>query len=137
MNILQPSLRRLAEWPSSKTHLSDLCNQLAATCVQAAGHLVDLLPDELGAVWLDDSGLWCFTLHHIMQSTTVLLTELFTRTRPGTSEAATLAENLRKPIWWLKGRSSKDSTSRQAWYICTDMITRQGSIFGLNIDTGF
>ncbi|OQD77352.1 hypothetical protein PENANT_c112G06856 [Penicillium antarcticum] len=132
--ILQPCLCRLAEWPPSRLHLSDLCKRLATECVQAAGHVINLLPEDVGAVRLNNIGLWCFTLHHIMRSTAVLLVELLTRTQPGTSEAAALTKKLRISLRLLKDRSEVDNASQKAWHICSSILSRHGSIFGFGDD---
>ncbi|KAF3386670.1 hypothetical protein F1880_001509 [Penicillium rolfsii] len=69
-----------------------------------------------------------------MQSTTVLMTELFARTQPGTSEAAKLVEKLQKAIQWLLEMSTKDSSSRRACLVCMDILARHGEKFSIKID---
>ncbi|KAJ5585470.1 uncharacterized protein N7459_005270 [Penicillium hispanicum] len=133
--ILQPCLRRLAYHPPS-TGSWTVCEAMAALCVQAARDMLALLPDETDASWLYGISPWWCVLHYVMQSTTVLLVELFTRAQPGTNGAATLAAEVSKAIGWLREMSTRDPSARQAWLVCANIISRHGLKFGLQVDAG-
>ncbi|KAJ5175608.1 uncharacterized protein N7482_001485 [Penicillium canariense] len=124
--ISQPCLRRLACQPHA-TISSSVCDTMASTCVQVAGRMLDLLPDEADTDWLYGASPWWCVLHYVMQSTTILLIELFARLKPGSTEAAGLTEKVRKAIRWLRAMSANDPSSERAWLVCVDILTRHGS----------
>jgi hypothetical protein len=131
--ISQPCLRRLANTPATGS-LGSTCDKMAAMCVQVASQMLDLLPDEADASWLYGISPWWCVLHYVMQSTTVLLIELFTRTLPGTAEATILAAKVKKAVGWLREMSTKDESSQRAWLVCRDIISRHGVRFSLDIE---
>lgn len=130
MIILQPCIRHLSQ-PSMASTPGVLCEGMAAICVQIAGQMIDLLPEIGDTNWLSGVAPWWFILHNVMQATTILLTELLTRTAPHTPEAANIATKLKRAIEWLHTMSARDQSSRRAWIVCTDILSRHGSIFGL------
>jgi len=129
--ITQPSLRLSGSTmePRSQGSFSD---NLATICVQAACQMLDLLPDEPDCSWLYGIAPWWSILHNIMQSTTVLLVELFTFTHLDTPNAIGLIQRVRKATHWLNEMSAKDASSQRAWLVCMDILSRHGSKFGLN-----
>jgi hypothetical protein len=131
--ISQPCLRRLAN-KSATGSQGSTCEKMAAMCVQVASQMLDLLPDKADASWLYCVSPWWCVLHYVMQSTTVLLIELFTRTQPGTSEAAFLAKKVQKAVRWLREMSTKDASSERAWTVCRDIISTHGLRFALDLD---
>lgn len=134
--ITQPCLRRLAYQRPGGGSPGTLCDTMASMCVQAASQMLDLLPDEPDAPWLYSVSPWWCVLHYVMQSTTVLLVELFMRTQPGTSEAVLLVEKIEKAVSWLRAMSTKDDSSRRAWLVCMDLLSRHGPKFALEVDVG-
>jgi len=131
--ITQPCLRHLTNTPATGSPES-ICDKMAAMCVRVASQMLDILPDEADASWLYSISPWWCVLHYVMQSTTVLLIELFTRTLPGNPEAAVLAKQVRKAARWLREMSTKDGSSQRAWLVCRDIISRHGLRFALDID---
>lgn len=134
--ITQPCLRRLAYQNPGAGSPGAVCDSMAALCVHVAQQMLDLLPDTADAPWLYAVSPWWCVLHYVMQSTTILLIELFTRTRPRTTEAASLVEKVRKAIRWLYAMSDKDNSSRRAWLVCKDLLSRHGPKFALEVDFG-
>ncbi|KAJ5369916.1 uncharacterized protein N7496_006008 [Penicillium cataractarum] len=132
--ISQPCLRHLAYQAPSTSPGGALCGTMAGTCVQMACKMLDMLPTKPDAIWLYGVSPWWCVLHYIMQSTTVLLTELFARTIPGTSEALNLVDKLKKAIAWLREMSAKDPSSQRAWLVCMDILSRHGEKFSIEID---
>jgi hypothetical protein len=63
----------------------------------------------------------------MMQSTTVLLVELFAQGQRGSTEATLLAKKVEKAIRWLRAMSINDSSSRRAWLVCIDILSLHGS----------
>ncbi|KAJ5988506.1 hypothetical protein N7481_003716 [Penicillium waksmanii] len=113
--ISQPCLRRLAHQVSGTPSHSSECDVIATICVEAAQQMLDILPEEPDINWLYEMlPWWCF-LHYIMQSTTVILVDLFTRTLPGTTEATGLTEKVQKAVRWLYAMSDRDPSAHRAW----------------------
>lgn len=134
--ITQPCLRRLAYRRPGAGSPDLVSDAMATICVQSARQMIDLLPDTPDASWLYRIAPWWCVLHYMMQSTTVLLVEMFTRTQPRTREAAQLVEKIEKAGSWLQAMSTKDDSSRRAWLVCRDLLSRHGSKFALQVDPG-
>ncbi|KAJ5962290.1 hypothetical protein N7501_007231 [Penicillium viridicatum] len=132
--ILQPCIRRLFQ-QSEASSPGTVCDQMAALCVQMAGQMFELLPEEPDSTWLYGVAPWWCILHNIMQSTTILLTELLTRTHVGTAKAVDITKKINKATRWLKEMSTKDLSSKRAWLVCMDLLSRHGSKFGFDVDT--
>jgi hypothetical protein len=130
--ISQPCLHHLTK-TSTTGSLESTCDKMAAMCVHAASQMLRLLPDEADASWLYSISPWWCVLHYVMQLTSVLLNELFTRTQPGTPEAVNLANKVQKAIQWLRVMSVKDESSQRAWLVCRDIISRHGLKFALDV----
>jgi hypothetical protein len=69
-----------------------------------------------------------------MQSMTILLVELFTRTHLGTPKATFLVQGVQKATRWLREMSAKDPSSQRAWLVCIDILSRHGSKFGFDAE---
>ncbi|CAI7651040.1 unnamed protein product [Penicillium viridicatum] len=132
--ILQPCIRRLSQ-QSEASSPGTVCDEMAALCVQMAGQMFELLPEEPDSTWLYGVAPWWCILHNIMQSTTILLTELLTRTHVGTAKAVDITKKINKATRWLKEMSTKDLPSKRAWLVCMDLLSRHGSKFGFDVDT--
>lgn len=132
--ILQPCIRRVFQ-QSEASSPGTVCDQMAALCVQMAGKMSELLPEEPDSTWLYGVAPWWCILHNIMQSTTILLTELLTRTHVGTAKAVDITNKINKATRWLKEMSAKDLSSKRAWLVCIDLLSRHGSKFGFGVDT--
>ncbi|KAJ5340382.1 hypothetical protein N7541_009506 [Penicillium brevicompactum] len=131
--ISQPCLRRLSDL-SGKTSCGAVCDTMAAMCVQVAGQVLDLLPDEVDTVWLYKVTPWWCILHHIMQSSTILLIALYTRVHPIIANAAIIGKKVKKATRWLNEMSAKDPSSQRAWLIYMDLLTRHASQLGLDLE---
>ncbi|KAJ5286720.1 hypothetical protein N7478_002406 [Penicillium angulare] len=132
--ITQPCLRRLAYQPSGETTPGPLCHTMASICVQVARDMFSLLPDETDICLLYQVSPWWGVLHHMMQSTTIILVELFTRTSPGTMEAAGLIGDIKKAIRWLREMATRDTSSLRAWSVCMELLSQHGLKFALYVD---
>lgn len=134
--ISQPCLRRVAYQSTTVAFPGAVCDAMATMCVQAARQTLALLPDQANTTWLYNVTPWWCILHYIMQSTTVLLIELFARSRPGTRETADLVQEIQKALHWLHEMSTKDPSAHRAWLICMDILSRHGSQFAIEVDFG-
>ncbi|KAJ5642647.1 hypothetical protein N7490_006647 [Penicillium lividum] len=133
--ISQHCLRRLANLSGAGSPGS-LCDTMAVMCVQVAGQILDLLPDEVDTAWLYKVSPWWCILHHIMQSSTILLIALSTQLHPAIAEAIDIAEKVKKATRWLNEMSAKDPCSQRALLIFRDLLSRHASKLGLEIDIG-
>lgn len=132
--ISQPCLRRLAHQVPGTPSPSPVCDIMATTCVDVARQMLDILPDEPDVNWLYEVLPWWCVLHYVMQSTTIIMVELFTRSQPGTTAAAGLAEKVQKAVRWLRSMSARDLSTQRAWLVCMDILSRHGLKFPLEVD---
>jgi hypothetical protein len=132
--ISQSCFRHLCDQTSGVSPGGSFCDKMAVICVQMACRMLDMLPSEPDTSWLYKVCPWWCVLHYIMQSTTVLLIELFARTIPGTIKAISLVQKIQKSTQWLQEMSTKDPSSRQAWLVCMDILSQHGEKFALKID---
>ncbi|KAJ5166078.1 C6 transcription factor [Penicillium capsulatum] len=126
--ILQPCLRRAYHSPQMDS-TGAICDSMAKECVLIAHQMLDLFPDEADTAWLFQIPPWWCVQHYMMQSTTVLLIELFTHAQEGTPEAEVLIGKVQKALRWLREISTKDPSSRRAWILCAGLPFRHCSRF--------
>ncbi|KAJ6039051.1 hypothetical protein N7460_007083 [Penicillium canescens] len=133
--ITQTSLRRLIyRSPGMSNVPVDASDSMTAICIQAAGQLLELLPDKPDLTWLYGVCPWWCALHYFMQSITMIFTESLIRTRLGTIGTISVMPKLGKAIAWLKEMSERNVSARKAWLVCLDFISRHGSKLGLGVD---
>ncbi|KAF7717732.1 Fungal Zn(2)-Cys(6) binuclear cluster domain-containing protein [Penicillium ucsense] len=134
--ITQPCLSQLAyHSPSANARAGGtFCDTMAAICVQMACEMWDMLPDNPNITWLVEVSPWWCVLHYFMQSVTVILTQLFHRTKPQTPESADLVRYVEKALRWLHAMSGKDLASKKAWLVCMDILSRHGREHYIRLD---
>ncbi|KAJ5950100.1 hypothetical protein N7454_001684 [Penicillium verhagenii] len=132
--ISQPCLRPLADELSEVNSVVTLCTNMATMCVQMATLMLDILPDTPDMAHLDILPPWWVVFHYLMQSTVVLLVELFTRAEAGTPEAVGILRNVRKAMGWLEMMSSRDLSSMRAWVVCMDLLSSHGERLELKVE---
>ncbi|KAJ5703695.1 hypothetical protein N7493_011620 [Penicillium malachiteum] len=132
--ITQPCLRRLAYQPAGDSSSRSICNTMASMCVQVARDMLSILPDETNILLLYQVSPWWAILHYMMQSTTVLLIQLFMRTEPGTVEAAGLMKDIQKAIQWLGEMATRDASAQRAQSVCMDILSQHGQKFAMEVD---
>ncbi|KAJ6008067.1 hypothetical protein N7540_012043 [Penicillium herquei] len=132
--IAQPCLRRLAFQTAGDPSSGTICDTMASICVQVARDMLSLLPDETNIHLLYQVSPWWSILHYMMQSTTVLLIQLFTRTEPGTTEALGLTKDIQKAIQWLGEMAKRDASARRALSVCMDILSQHGQKFAMKVD---
>lgn len=134
--VSRPCLRRIASEHLVEKTTDPFWDTMAATCVQMAGHMLDVLPDEYDSSWLYKCSPWWCISHYAVQSATVLMTKLIVQPRPKTDEMASI-EKLKKAIRWLGEMSSSDPYSLQAWSVMREITSAHGSKLGVNADESF
>jgi hypothetical protein len=121
--ILQPCLLRCTKLSCP----GSVCETMATMCVQMAGHIIDLLPDEVDVAWLYTVTPWWCILHYIMQSASVLLVALLNQDQLGNIATVSIGEKIKKTLQWLSQMSTKDTASLRAWLVCVDILSRHDS----------
>ena len=121
--ITQPCLRQFVLQGRGATPLGKSCELMTDQCVDVAIDMLDLLPGKVDLAWLYHISPWWCVLHYLMQSTTVLLTEIFIRALPGTSRYQKVQESINKANRWLCEMSTKDPCSQRAWTVCNDFCS--------------
>ncbi|GFF42916.1 hypothetical protein IFM58399_06773 [Aspergillus lentulus] len=122
--IAQPCLSRLTRQTPGSEPPGVACETMATMCVDFAAQMLDLLPTIPQASWVYRvSPWWCF-LHYLMQSTTVLLTQLLLLSEAGTVRYNQVLEQVSKATRWLSEMSTNDPSSARAWLVCRDLISQ-------------
>lgn len=132
--VAQPCHRRFVHQTFGEINPGSLCDTMAQICVKAARDMISLLPDETDIPLLYKVAPWWSILHHIMQSTTILMTQLFARTEPGTMEAAGLVADIQKAIRWLREMATRDASSQRALSVCMDILSRHGRRYVMEVN---
>ncbi|KAJ5375011.1 hypothetical protein N7517_007017 [Penicillium concentricum] len=122
--ISQPALRSHI---SGEDFTASLDTPMAMMCVNSAGQMLDLLPNEPNLSCLLGCSPWWSALHYLTQSTTVLITQLLTQNHMGVSERNELVERVQKALQWLRECSTKDPSFKRAWSNFTELLSSQGS----------
>jgi hypothetical protein len=121
--IAQPCLSRLTRQAPGSEPPGVACETMATLCVDFAAQMLDLLPPMPDPSWVYRvSPWWCF-LHYLMQSTTVILTELLLLAEVGTVRYNRLLEQVSKATRWLSEMSTNDQSSARAWLVCRDLLS--------------
>ncbi|KAH2602946.1 hypothetical protein KXV63_009341 [Aspergillus fumigatus] len=122
--IAQPCLSRLTRQAPGSEPPGVACETMATMCVDFAAQMLNLLPTIPQASWVYRvSPWWCF-LHYLMQSTTVLLTQILLLSEAGTVRYNRVLEQLSKATRWLSELSTNDPSSARAWLFCRDLISQ-------------
>lgn len=132
--ILHPCLTRLGQQGSAIEIPGSYCNTMASLCVDSACEMLNLLPDQPDSVWLLHFSPWAYVLHYLMQSLTVLLIYLFIKEKPKTDKSAMVIESVNKALHWLHDMSRKDESSRQAWWLCKELLSHYESTVDMDVD---
>ncbi|CAG8904786.1 unnamed protein product [Penicillium egyptiacum] len=99
---------------------------MATICLNAAGQMLDLLPNEPNIAWLLGCSPWWCALHYLTQSTVVLITQLLTQNQTRASEREESLQRVQKALRWLSECSTKDPSSKRAWGNFTELLSSHG-----------
>lgn len=122
--IAQPCLSRLTRQAPGSEPPGVACETMATLCVDFAAQMLDLLPTIPDPSWVYRIAPWWCFLHYLMQSTTVLLTELLLLAEVATVRYNRLLEQVSKATRWLSEMSTNDQSSARAWLVCRDLISQ-------------
>ncbi|OQD64975.1 hypothetical protein PENPOL_c006G09724 [Penicillium polonicum] len=121
--ISKPALRSYMSGEDSSTGPE---TPMAMVCLNSAGQMLDLLPNEPNISWLLGCSPWWCALHYLTQSTVVLITQLLTQNQATASEGKELLERVQKALRWLSECSAKDPSVKRAWGHFTELLSSQG-----------
>ena len=123
MTVHRPCLCRLDRKIPGQSNKSLQFNRTsAASCVEAAIEMLQLIPDEPNAFGLISIGPWWNILHWVVQATTVLMLEISFRANHMPEDADTILESSKKGIRWLHALAEDNPSARRAWSICNALF---------------
>ncbi|KAJ5505878.1 hypothetical protein N7453_004835 [Penicillium expansum] len=126
------STKLVISQPALRSHMSGevlptgFDTPMAIICLNAAGQMLDLLPNKPNISWLLGCSPWWCVLHYLTQSTVVLITQLLTQNQLRTSERSDSLERVQKALRWLSECSTKDPSFKRAWNNLTELLPSQG-----------
>lgn len=126
------STKLVISQPALRSHMSgevlptEFDTPMAIICLNAAGQMLDLLPNKPNISWLLGCSPWWCVLHYLTQSTVVLITQLLTQNQLRTSERSDSLERVQKALRWLSECSTKDPSFKRAWNNLTELLPSQG-----------
>jgi Fungal specific transcription factor domain len=119
----RPCLCRLdRKIPTQSSRSRDFNRAAAATCIDSAREMLQMLPDEPNAVGLNRIGPWWCILHHLMQATVALLLELAFRSHHMPKETDEIFDAAKKAVRWLHNLGDENYSARRAWNLCNKML---------------
>jgi hypothetical protein len=123
MTVHRPCLCRLdRKIPGQSNKSLEFNRNSAATCVEAAIEMLQLVPDEPNAVGLIRVGPWWNILHLLVQATTILMLEMSFRANHMPEEAETLLQSCKKGIPWLYALAEDNASAKRAWSMCNALF---------------
>ncbi|KAJ5369358.1 uncharacterized protein N7496_009118 [Penicillium cataractarum] len=125
--VNKPCLHYLAYNLTRPDTLQSFYPTAANLCVQAAYEMLDLLPSTVDLSWLCLTTPYWLVLHHIMMSITVLLVELFLRSKAQSRGERSVLAQVQKALRWLKLMSNSDASAEKAWLICNNILAQHES----------
>jgi hypothetical protein len=133
--IHRPCMCRLdRKMPAQSGKSKDFNRASAATCIDSAREMLQMLPDEPNAVGLNRIGPWWCILHRLMQATVILLLELSLRSNHMPEEAEDIFGVAKKSVRWLHSLGEESYSARRAWALCDRMLRETAPKIGREVD---
>lgn len=133
--IHRPCLCRLdRKLPSQSAKSKDFNRTSAASCVDSAREMLQMLPDEPNAVGLNRIGPWWCLVHCLMQATVVVLLELSLRAHHMPEEAENIFEAAKKAVRWQHSLGEESYSARRAWNLCNKMLREAAPKIGREVE---
>ncbi|KAJ5138757.1 uncharacterized protein N7515_003605 [Penicillium bovifimosum] len=104
---------------------------MAAICVKAASHMLDLLPNEPSMAWLMSCSPWWTVLHYLTQGTVVLVRQLLTQSQAWAIDWDETLGRVQKALRWFSQCSTTDASFERAWGNFAELLSSQGLDFGV------
>lgn len=133
IGITKPCLCRLDSSSSLDDKTYEFCSKTAAECVESACHLLTLFPDTQDAALLHKMSPWWCIMHYLMQSTTVLLSELAFKAQHVPDKAPMVTKAVKKAVEWLFTLSRSSLASERAWKLCDGYLRRLAPHVGVDV----
>lgn len=106
----------------------------AATCVDAARSMVNLLPNEPDPAELYRISPWWSMVHHLMQAVTILMLEMSYRTTHCPESTDDIFATAEKAVGWLQSMSTQDVAAHRAWRLSSQMFVKVAPKLGRHIN---
>jgi Fungal specific transcription factor domain len=133
--INRPCLCRLdRKMPNQSSKSRDFNRTSAATCIDSAREMLQMIPDEPNAIGLNRIGPWWCIIHYLMQATVVLLLELSFRADHMPEEAESILAAAKKAVRWLHKLGDESYSARRAWALCDKMLREAAPKIGRDIN---
>ncbi|OAP59171.1 hypothetical protein AYL99_06469 [Fonsecaea erecta] len=135
MTIHRPCLCRLdRKIPGQSSKSLEFNRNSAASCVEGAMDMLQLIPDKPNAVGLIRVGPWWNIVHWLVQATTVLMLEISFRVNHMPEEAEAILEACKKGIRWLHALAEDNVSARRAWALCFTLFKDSVKKIGRDVD---
>jgi Fungal specific transcription factor domain len=132
--VHRPCLCRLdRKIPSQSMKSREFNRVAAATCVDSARDMLQMLPDEPNAVGLNRTGPWWCIVHYLMQATVVLLLELSFRADHMPERAESVFDGAKKAVRWLHNLGEESHSARRGWALCNSMLREAAPKIGREV----
>jgi Fungal specific transcription factor domain len=133
--VHRPCMCRLdRKMPAQSVKSRDFNRASAATCIDSAREMLQMIPDEPNAVGLNRIGPWWCILHRLMQATVILLLELSLRSHHMPEEAEDIFGSAKKAVRWLHSLGEESYSARRAWTLCDRMLRDTAPKIGREVD---
>lgn len=133
--IHRPCLCRLdRKMPAQSVKSRDFNRSSAASCVDSAREMLQMLPDEPNAGGLNRIGPWWCIVHYLVQANVVLLLELSFRAHHMPEEAENIFKSAQKAVRWLHSLGEENYSARRAWSLCNRMLRESAPKIGKEVD---
>ncbi|KAL8772122.1 MAG: hypothetical protein Q9203_004744 [Teloschistes exilis] len=133
--IHRPCVCKLDEKIPNETDVGKAIDRKsAATCVDAARSMVDLLPNKPDPVELYRISPWWCMVHHLMQAVTILFLEMSYRTTHCPDSTDAIFASAEKAVGWLQSMSTQDMAANRAWRLSSEMFIKVAPKIGRRIN---
>ncbi|KAI9893392.1 MAG: hypothetical protein M1814_006689 [Vezdaea aestivalis] len=131
MLLTRPCLCRLDQRIANESAGSKQFNRsMAAACIFAARKVIEHLPDKPDSPRFYLIVPWWSFLHHIMQATTNLVSELALRAVHVPDQAEELLDDAKKGVRWLWAMAQDDLAARRAWTVMLPLVRKAAAKIG-------
>ncbi|KKY21344.1 putative c6 transcription factor [Phaeomoniella chlamydospora] len=135
ITVNRPCLCRLdRKIPRQSDKSKEFNRQRAATCIDAARAMLDLIPDQPNAIGLNKLSPWWCILHFMVQATTVLMLELSFRADHMPEQAESVLIASKKGVRWLYQMSENSIAAGRAWKLCDTLLRDAAPKVGGSVD---
>jgi hypothetical protein len=135
MILHRPCLCRLDGRILNESNQSkDFNRSAAATCIQSAQSLLNLLPQLIDHVELYRTCPWWSILHHLCQAAAILILELGFRANHMPNQAEEILRDAKTTILWLHALGEESISASRSWEVYNRLLHDAAPRVGGNTD---